>query len=161
MLSSDQERIRAEALTHPALVDPLTGLANRLQFEMVYRYIFEAGDRGMAFTVMLVSGGPEVGVTDEQIANIGRAIDNTTRTSDMVSHAGRGIFVVLALATNLQGARIAADRVEVALEGLAPGPIACGLAQYGPQMKRSGELLDTAERALITAKRAGGGVEFG
>jgi GGDEF domain-containing protein len=43
MLSRDHLEARAEASRHPALTDPLTGLASRLHFELVYGYLFAAG----------------------------------------------------------------------------------------------------------------------
>ena len=161
MLSSDHARAREEAAAHPALTDPKTGLANRLHFELVYRYMFEAGDRGMAFTIMLVSCGIDDTSTDDQIKTIGQAVEQTTRNSDLVSHIGGGRYVVLLLGTNLPGARIAADRVESALDGAVPGPVSLGLAAYTSHLKDSSELLDATERALVAAEESGGGVEFG
>ena len=160
MLTRDHAQARAEAASHPALIDPVTGLANRLHFELVYNYLFEAGDRGMTFTVMLISCG-DGEPSDEEARAVGRAVEHTTRNSDLVCHVGGGRYVVLLLGTNLQGGRIAADRVELALESIAPEPLALGLASYSPQMKESVELLDAAERALLAARAAGGGVELG
>src|SRR6056297_2611907 len=108
---------REEVLGHPALTDPRTGLANRLHFQLVYRYLFGAGDRGMAFTVMLLS----IGDTDqleedpEGLRMVAETVQRTTRTSDLVAHVGGNRFLVLLLGTNLPGARIAADRIEAAL----------------------------------------------
>ena len=161
MLSSDHARAREEAAAHAALTDPMTGLANRLHFELVYRYMFEAGDRGMAFTIMLVSCGIDDTTSDNEIRKVGQAVEQTTRTSDLVSHIGAGRYVVLLLGTNLQGARIAADRVELALDGAVPGPVSFGLAAYSPHVKESGALLAATERALLAAEESGGGVEFG
>jgi GGDEF domain-containing protein len=160
MLSADHARARAEAASHPALRDPVTGLANRLHFELVYDYLFTAGDRGMAFTIMLVSAGPR-NLPDEQVRAIGQIVERTTRNSDLVSHVGEGRFVALLLGTNLQGGRIAADRLDVALEGVAAGPVSVGLASYGPHLRESVELLGAVERALSAAEAAGGGVELG
>lgn len=159
MLTRDHAQARAEAAAHPALTDPVSGLANRLHFELVYNYLFHAGDRGMAFTVMLIScgNGP---LSDDQTKAIGAAVERTTRSSDLVSHVGGGQYVVLLLGTNLQGARIAADRIEIALESIAPTPPAFGLASYAPHMKESIELLHAAEGALVVATEAGGGVEL-
>ena len=160
MLSSDHARAREEAASHPALIDPETGLANRLHFELVYNYLFAAGDRGMAFTLMLVScGSPSLDA--DWVKAVGAAVERTTRASDLVSHVGGGRFVVILLGTNLQGARIAADRVELALESVTAEPVSFGLAAYGPHMKKSIELLEAAESALLAAESAGGGVELG
>ena len=157
MLSSDHARAREEAASHPALEDPTTGLANRLHFELVY--IFAAGDRSIAFTVMLVSCGSN-SLDDESVKAVGTAVERTTRTSDLVSHIGGGRFVVILLGTNLQGARIAADRIELALESVSSARASFGLAAYAPHMKKSIELLEAAERALLAAEASGGGVEL-
>lgn len=160
MLTRDHAQARAEAASHPALTDPVTGLANRLHFELVYSYLFEAGDRGMTFTVMLISCGSGR-ATDDEMRAVAQAVERTTRNSDLVAHVGAGNYVVLLLGTNLQGARIAADRVELALGSVAPAPLSFGLASYSPHMKDSLQLLDAAESALLAAEGAGGGVELG
>lgn len=157
MLSKDYALAGEQIEGHPALTDPLTGLANRLHFGLVFRYMFAAGDRGMSFTMMLISCGAE---TDEQIKAVGAAVNRTTRDSDLVSHVGRGRFVALLLGTNVQGARIAADRVEMALVDVAPGAICFGLAAYDPKMRKPDELLDATDGALLKAEVDGGGVEF-
>jgi len=157
MLARDHAQGRALVADHPALTDAETGLANRLHFELVYSYLFEAGDRGLTFTVMLVSTGNP---TRSDLRTIGQAVRLTTRAADLVSHVGQGRYVVLLLGTNLQGARIAADRVENALRDMAPGPVCFGIAAFRPKMKESSELLEAADYALAAAEAAGGGLEF-
>lgn len=161
MLTSDKPNAEGYARSHPALVDVQTGLANRLHFDLVYDYLFEAGDRGMPFTVMLVSAGPDEGISSEVIRAVGEAVQKTTRNSDLVSHVGSGRYVVLLLGTNLQGGRIAADRVEMAVEDIAPGPVCFGLAAFSEDYESSQDLLQSADTALLAAEAAGGGVEFG
>lgn len=150
-----------EVLGHPALTDPGTGLANRLHFQLVYRYMFAAGDRGMAFTVMLLSiGGTEAAVEDEErLQAIGETIHRTTRSSDLVAHLGGTRFAVLLLGTNLPGSRVAADRIEAAVRGSGE-PVAIGLATFSPTMTDSLALLRSVESALIAAEANGGGVEM-
>ena len=153
---------REHAFGHPALTDPSTGLANRLHFELVYSYLFEAGDRGVALSALLVSiGSAELEAENpEALRAIGEKFQDTTRTADLAGHLGHGRFVVLLLGTNLQGARIAADRMDTALSEVAPSPVSIGLAAYDPEMKESSELLEAADRALRRAEEAGGGVEL-
>jgi GGDEF domain-containing protein len=159
MLGRQHAQGSESAIGHPALTDPQTGLANRLHFELFYSYLFGAGDRGMMFTVMLLSvGGPDQ-LSESRVRALGQTIERTTRTSDLVAHVGGGRYVVLLLGTNLQGARIAADRIEVAL-GDDYGPLSVGLAVYSPDMKESSELLEAADKALLAAEAAGGGLEF-
>ena len=161
MLSSEHAHASDYARSHPALTDTQTGLANRLHFELVYNYLFEAGNRGLPFSVMLVSTSSEDGAPAPDVRAVGQAIEETTRNSDLVSHVGSGRYVVLLLGTNLQGGRIAADRTEMALEGLATGAVSFGLAAYSSDMKSSQDLVEAADNALLKAEAAGGGVEFG
>jgi GGDEF domain-containing protein len=149
-----------DARSHPALVDATTGLANQLHFDLVYNYMFLAGNRGLPFTVMLVSAGSDGTAPTDEVRSIGQAIESTTRDSDLVSHMGGGRYVVLLLGTNLQGGRIAADRIEAALGGTAPGNICFGLAAYAEGLKDSQALLRSADTALLAAEATGGGVEF-
>ncbi len=161
MLGSEHAHASDYARSHPALTDAQTGLANRLHFELVYNYLFEAGNRGLPFSVMLVSTGSEDGADAAHVRAVGQAIEETTRNSDLVSHVGSGRYVVLLLGTNLQGGRIAADRTEMALEGLAKGAVCFGLVAYSSDIKSSQDLLEAADNALLKAEAAGGGVEFG
>lgn len=161
MLGSEHAHASDYARSHPALTDAQTGLANRLHFELVYNYLFDAGNRGLPFSVMLVSTGSEDGADAAQVRAVGQAIEETTRNSDLVSHVGSGRYVVLLLGTNLQGGRIAADRTEMALEGLAKGAVCFGLVAYSSDTKSSQDLLEAADNALLKAEAAGGGVEFG
>jgi len=160
MLTSDHRFGDDDVRSHPALTDEQTGLANRLHFDLVYHYIFGAGDRGMPFTVLLVSTGTNGPTEAGEIRALGQAIEGTTRNSDLVSHVGGGRYVVLLLGTNLQGGRIAADRIEIALQGLATGSVCFGLASYSDEFKTSSELLKAADTALLAAEAAGGGVEL-
>lgn len=165
------------ARNHPALTDTETGLANGLHFDLVYNYLFLAGNRGLPFTVMLVSAGssevepdgaPSSGGDppdlDENgssaVRELGQAIERTTRTSDLVSHVGSGRYVVLLLGTNVQGARIAADRIEAAVRRESTGPLSFGMAAYHDGYNEAQDLLQAADRALLAAEAAGGGVEF-
>jgi hypothetical protein len=160
MLGKAHAQGREHAIGHPALTDPEAGLANALHFELVYSYLFSAGFRGLTFTVMLLSmGGPDL-VPVDRLRAVGKRIQSTTRDSDLVAHAGRGRFVVLLLGTNLQGARIAADRIELALADVAGGNLSVGLAAYDNTMRDSSALLEAADKALLAAEAAGGGVEF-
>lgn len=147
---------------HPALTDPSTGLANRLHFELVYGYLFHAADRGVALTAMLVSVGPaDLEAEDPgRLAAVGEAFRLTTRAADVAAYLGGGRFAVLLIGTNLQGARIAVDRIEATVRPVAPPPVAIGLASHQPEMKEASELMEAAERALRAAAARGGGLEL-
>jgi diguanylate cyclase (GGDEF)-like protein len=109
--------------------------------------------------MLLSLGGPDL-VPEERLRVVGKKVEATTRDSDLVAHVGRGRFVVLLLGTNLQGARIAADRIELALADVGGGHLSFGLAAYENTMKDSGALLEAADKALLAAEAGGGGVEF-
>ena len=154
--------MRDHAIGHPALTDRPTGLANRLHFELVYSYLFEAGDRGVALTVMLLSFGTDQFESDDPLTlrRLGERIQDTTRAADLAGHLGHGRIVVLLFGTNVAGGIIAAERFEEAVGELDLGRVSIGLAMYQPGMEGPSELLEAADRALRAAEQAGGGVEL-
>jgi len=160
MLAKQHAQGREHAIGHPALTDTDTGLANGLHFDLVYSYLFAAGDRGLTFTVMLLSVGGDR-LAKDRLKAVGQKVRAVTRDSDLVAHVGNGRYVVLLLGTNLPGARIAADRLEIGLADVAPGRPSFGIVAYNRAMKESSELLEAADRALLAAEQAGGGVELG
>ena len=157
MIGSGNAGAGEMARAHPALTDAQTGLANGLHFDLVYNYLFNAGDRGLPFTVMLVSAGVDERTPTTDIRSIGQKIEAISRSADLVSHVGAGRYVVLLLGTNLQGGRIAADRIEAALSSVAPGPVCFGLAAFSPDYPNAQALMRAADTALLAAEAAGGG----
>jgi GGDEF domain-containing protein len=160
MIGSGNAGAGEMARAHPALNDAQTGLANGLHFDLVYNYLFNAGDRGLPFTVMLVSAGVDEHTPADTIRDVGQAIEATSRQADLVSHMGAGRYVVLLLGTNLQGGRIAADRIDAALQGAAPGDICFGLAAFSTDYASAQALMRAADTALLAAEASGGGAEF-
>ena len=148
------------ARTHPELTDAQTGLANQLHFDLIYNYIFDAGDRGIPFVILLLSVGADAHTPGEQVRTIGQCVLGVTRSTDLVSHMGSGKYVLLLLGTNAQGARIAADRIEAALADMAPGDVSFGLAAYAEGVTDAQTLLRSADTALLAAEAMGGGIEF-
>ena len=76
--------MRDHAIGHPELTDRPTGLANRLHFELVHSYLFQAADRGVAMTVLLLSfGSEEFEASDpETLRVLGERMLDSTRTSE-------------------------------------------------------------------------------
>ena len=149
------------ARAHEALTDPITGLANQLHFDVVYDYLFAAGGRGLTFTLMYVSAHGDSEPSDQAKRVVGQVIEETTRSSDLVSHPGGGRYLLAMLGTNRPGAIVAADRIASALEG-ALGRTACfGLAAYSADYEDPAALIEAASRALLVSEAAGGGVELG
>ncbi len=143
---------------HPALTDQRTGLPNRLQFETVYRFLFNGADRGVPLTLMMVQFDP---TEEASFLGAARRLASSTRNSDLLAHLGDGLFVTLLLGCNLHGARLAADRIAGVLGNMLGQRFAIGLASYNEDMQQSSELLDAAARAVEDARAAGGGGEIG
>ncbi|MEQ9398764.1 MAG: diguanylate cyclase [Longimicrobiales bacterium] len=148
---------REHVFGHPALTDNATGLANRLHFELVYSYLFHGADRGVPLTVLLLGLPPQ---TDEELHAFGEKLQRSTRASDLAAHLGHGRFIILFLGANMSGARIAADRIEQALDGSYQGALSMALAAYHPDMHEPHELLEAADAALRDIQASGGGLEM-
>jgi GGDEF domain-containing protein len=143
---------------HPALTDGRTGLPNRLQFETVYRFLFAGADRGAPFALMMV----EMDVRDEAtFREAASRIARATRSSDLLAHFGDGRFVILLLACNLHGARIAADRMAAVLADFLGSGFAVGLAVFKGGMEQPSDLIEALEAAVADARASGGGTEIG
>lgn len=142
---------------HPVLTDERTGLPNRLQFETVYRFLFYGADRGVPLTLMMVQME-----ADDESTFVGAAhrLASSTRNSDLLAHLGEGRFVILLLACNQHGGRIAADRMSSALTNMGDVRFAIALAAWHEEMKEPSSLTDAAEKALEEARAAGGGEEI-
>jgi len=146
---------------HPALTDAQTGLANRLHFELVYRYLFLAGDRGVPFALLLLTVDHDAEAPGgEALRALGDTIRRATRLSDLVAHVDGHRFVVLLIGTNLPGARIAADRIEGTLRAVTRAKVSAGVASFSPELTDPAMLVTAAETALRKARAAGGGVEM-
>lgn len=148
---------REEVHNHPALRDEATSLANALHFNLVFDYLFQGADRGVPLAVLMIGlVDPDAGV----LRGFGTRLGQITRSSDLVAHLGEGRFVVLLQGANMSGARIAADRIEMGLEGTVQDPLAMALAAYHTDMKQPRDLLGAAERALLRVLEEGGGLEM-
>lgn len=148
---------REHAVGHPVLTDEETGLGNRLLFELVYSYLFQAADRGVPVTLMLLTAGAP---DRDTLRALGERVQRATRSADLVAHLGSGRFIMVLLGANLSGGRVAADRIETSVAGVAAGPVCIGLAQFRPGMREPDELLKAVDTALRRAEAAGGGIEM-
>lgn len=161
-------RGKPHAPRHPALTDQLTGLPNRLSFDVVYEVVFEMGDRGVPLTVLLfeldefeeflLREGEGPGVVT--LKEFGTTLAEHIRKTDLIARMDRSRFVLLLLDSNLQGGLVAADRFEDLLSGFTEDTgltFSVGVASYREGMTDPAELLDAAGRALEAAQAAGGG----
>ncbi|MEE8385923.1 MAG: GGDEF domain-containing protein [Dehalococcoidia bacterium] len=152
---------------HPALTDTLTGLANRLHFETVFRIVFEEGDRGVPVTILLLDldnftefqEQTSKARGDEVLREVGQTLNNMTRQTDLLAHMGGDRFGVLLVNCNVPGALIVADRCQMFLDDFRADSgirFSIGIATYQKEMEVRQDLLDAAEQALKEAKAAGG-----
>ncbi len=152
---------------HPALTDTLTGLANRLHFETVFRIVFEEGDRGIPVTVLLLDldnftefqEQTSEARGDEVLREVGQTLNKMTRQTDLLAHMGGDRFCVLLVNCNVPGAMIVADRCQMFLDDFRADSgirFSIGIATYRKEMEARQDLLDAAEQALKEAKAAGG-----
>ncbi len=152
---------------HPALTDPLTGLANRLHFETVYRIVFEEGDRGIPITILFLDldnftefqERTSEARSDEVIREVGQLLNNMTRVTDLLAYMGGDRFCLLLVDCNLPGGLLVADRCQMFLDDFRADTgigFSIGIATYRKEMEARQELLDAAEQALNEAKAAGG-----
>jgi len=148
---------REHAVGHPVLTDEETGLGNRLLFDLVYSYLFQAAGRGVPVTLLLFSAPAP---SRDTLQALGERVQGVTRSADLVAHLGSGRFIMVLLGANLPGGRVAADRVESAVQVVAGGPVSIGLAQFRPGMKEPADLLKAVDTALRRAEAAGGGIEM-
>ncbi len=162
-------RERADAL---ALIDPLTGVANRRAFEAAMQLGETGGTRPADQTGLILvdlddfksantlfghSGG------DRVLCAAAEALREAARGNDMVARLGGDEFVILASGASREGVNRLADRVLETLERAdaalsLPGFTlsgSVGCATYPDPVAVKGDMFDCADRALGAAKAAG------
>ncbi len=161
-----RERERAERL---ALSDELTGTPNRRYLRLFLDTEFAAARRGRRLVVVLFDldafksfndhWGHAAG--DEALVVFSRALVRHTRAMNLAGRYGGEEFLAILSASDVAGALVFVDRVTHELRR-ARGDlgdlltVSAGVAAYRPEMAGVAELLESADRALYAAKRAGG-----
>jgi diguanylate cyclase (GGDEF)-like protein len=155
-----------------ALVDGLTGIANRRQCEdMLLSEIARAERLGTPFTVVLADlddfkhvndvHGHTVG--DDVLREFASVLRATVRDSDLAGRWGGEEFILLLPGTDAAGGAHLADRVRSALSERSflgrDGEVVTVTCSFGVSQHRAGdderELFAAADRALYRAKRDG------
>ena len=154
-------------LEQAALVDPLTGLANRARLDQ----LLDLDEPGVDAVLYLdLDGFKQVNdrhghpVGDEILREVGRRLGAGVRGRDHVVRMGGDEFVVLLGHGRDTGAPLVAERLLVSLSAPYPtsvGPIgtvsvSIGTAEVGPSTKVV-DALRSADAALLRAKRSGKG----
>ena len=156
-----------------ATTDPLTGLANRLEFDRAIREALDRTGRGShtgALVYVDIDNMKAVndtyghGVGDRFLQEVARRIMSVTRSVDTAARLGGDEFVVVLPEVNAAAGSEA--YTEKLIEELH-APFQCGFAEIEPSAsigvttftggtETADELLRRADRAMYEAKRAGG-----
>jgi diguanylate cyclase (GGDEF)-like protein len=162
---------RAETLTHLSVRDGLTGLFNRRHFEEALSLEMQrARSFGQTLCLALldvdhfkrINDGYSHVVGDAVLRTIAQVLQKELRASDVAARYGGEEFVLILPHTALDGARIAAEKVRVAIATsqwahLTPGrgvTASMGLAEWKPGETPT-ELVRRADQALYAAKTSG------
>lgn len=156
-------------------IDSLTGIANRRAFDEVFLREFALTQRTQRpLSVLMIDvdyfkGLNDVSghlVGDEYLTKIARALHlNLTRSTDFVARYGGEEFSATLPATNGAGAMVAAEKLRKGVAALGLGhanspsgivTVSIGVSTFdGSILCSPAELLQTADEALYSAKRAG------
>ena len=168
-----------EQLGENILVDPLTGLKNRAQFEMrLHEEVSRAGRYNLQVSLLVVdidhledynrACGHMMG--NLALSDIASILDRGTREVDFVSRIGSDEFGVILPETHRLGAVKLAERLRDAVASYPfPAPegetaasitVSIGVASFPSAAKDEREMLDRAYVALRLAKSQGQGVKL-
>ncbi len=169
-----EERLLTDQLSHQALHDPLTGLANRALFEdrltQAHRRLDRLGGRR---AVLLVDLDDFKGVNDtfghlvgdRLLIAVARRLEEVTRATDTICRFGGDEFLYLAESVS---AELEAEQVAVRLLGALLEPFvidgvhieqraSVGIVVWDESSSGYNEIVHEADLALYEAKRAGKG----
>jgi diguanylate cyclase (GGDEF)-like protein len=160
-----RERSEAERL---ALEDELTALPNRRKAREMLDREFAAARRGRALSVALFDLDAFKGYNDrhghragdEWLRSVAEVFRAATRGMNLSSRYGGEEFLAVLSDTREAGARVFAERVLAGVRTASPAAdpqtVSAGIAEYRDGMASPDDLLDAADRALYSAKAAGG-----
>jgi diguanylate cyclase (GGDEF)-like protein len=170
---ADQLAHANDELAKLAATDALTRLPNRRAFDEALIRDLARNDRGVGgFSVILIDVDHFKSVNDTHghpagdavLVTIADALRRTLRAGDIAARYGGEEFVVLANGSNLEGGRIAAERIRAEIErsvtvcaaGMIRVTASLGVAEMRDADRPRGEdLIKRADRALYAAKAAG------
>jgi diguanylate cyclase (GGDEF)-like protein len=150
------EEVRALSLT-----DPLTGLANRRQMDVVLKRSFAAARRGEPLSVALLDLDGFKAINDERghlegdriLCTVADRLREEVRGADLAVRFGGDEFLLILPGTGVCGARALSRRIQDALAPLVS--LRAGAAEYHPGMKSERDLIASADQDLYAAKRGG------
>jgi diguanylate cyclase len=170
-----EERVKAQASAERlAIVDPLTGLFNRRQlFSLAERQLAEALRHEQPLSVVMfdidhfkkVNDNYGHAAGDKVLSILSSSVERILRKSDSVGRYGGEEFVILLPQTDLDSARLLAERLRIEIAELAIDldhdrisvTISAGIAGLSaPKVDdRIDRLIDRADQALYLAKQNG------
>lgn len=168
-----RKKREVDDLRDAATKDFLTGLQNRRAFEEAATKELQRWrhDRDPLSVVIIdadhfknVNDTFGHGVGDDVLRALARAAQDQVRDVDLVARLGGEEFVVLLPSTDAVGARAAAERIRIAVEGLrvtTPAgavvrfTVSAGVAEISREASTLEALLHRADTALYEAKRRG------
>jgi len=156
-----------------ATTDKLTGLNNRLAFDMLFRHVLSEQERHPVDLAVLMldidhfktindAHGHLVG--DEVLRHLAVLLSNRMRASDIVTRWGGEEFIVLAMHCDLEKARNMAEEIRLAVmnnpySGKDSGLDMAFTVSIGVTQHRAGDghnqLLGRVDKALYKAKKGG------
>jgi len=167
-----QSRALAEELNWQALHDPLTGLANRRQFELdMHTLLNKAKSDNLKhhllyldldqFKVVNDTCGHDAG--DELLKQITAILDKKLRKSDLLARLGGDEFGVLLESCDAENALAVANNLRQAVEGFRFGwqarsfkiGVSIGIAEITGEEAKASEVLSAADAACYVAKESG------
>ncbi|MGD9007840.1 MAG: GGDEF domain-containing protein [Desulfobacteraceae bacterium] len=160
-----------EKMERMAITDELTGLLNRRHMLVMLnqqRAIADRSNVGFCICYFDLDNFKNINDTlghhigDIVLKRFASAVQSQLRASDLFGRFGGEEFVLLAMGTNLGGAKIAADRIRmvaqaIEFEDVAPAltvTISGGVTQFQHD-DTIGALLTRADRAMYLAKNSG------
>ncbi len=168
LLAQIRAGLRTVEDRHSAMTDPLTGLLNRRSFNAFLDREKAENDRyGNGFSLAFLDldhfkqvndkFGHDVG--DSVLVDLADLIRANARPSDLPCRWGGEEFAWLMPKTDLESAKVAADRLRAAIAGYRFNQVGALTASLGIALARRDEDLKTlvkrADNALYTAKDAG------
>ena len=165
---TEQLALERETFARQALVDPLTGLANRRALEHAVEALKRDAPRaGATVAIADIDHFKDINdrlghaVGDEVLRAVAAILERFARRDDLVCRFGGEEFVLLLGSGDRRGARSVTERMRAAIEAHPWEGIATGLAvtiSVGVAAGSAAEmndLLQSADRLLYRAKRSG------
>lgn len=142
-----------------SLTDPLTGLANRRQMEVVLERAWAAARRGEPLTLVVmdlddfkaINDGDGHLAGDRILRTVADALRQEVRGSDLVVRYGGDEFVIILPRGTEEGARALVERVRRRLAGVVN--VSVGIAGYDPDFTSPEQMIAAADTHLYAAKQ--------